>query len=70
MIEISAPVRLAMLWKFCHFYNRLVLVEPVIVHDKVQLRVVAVEGLANNLFDEAICHDIPNLLRQEVRGSL
>ena len=42
MIEISAPVRLAKLWKSCHFYNRLVLVEPVIVHDKVRLRVVAV----------------------------
>ena len=42
MIEISALVRLAMLWKSCHFYDRLVLVEPVIVHDKVQLRGVAV----------------------------
>lgn len=42
MIEISALVRLAMLWKSCHFYNCLVLVEQVIEHDKVQLRVVAV----------------------------
>ena len=42
MTETSAPVRLAMRWKSCHFYSRLALVEPVIVHEKVQLRVVVV----------------------------
>lgn len=55
---------------YCHFGSRFALVEAAIVHEKVQLRVVERNGLANSFFEEAIYHESLDLLQQKLRGSL
>ena len=70
MTETLPSVRLTRWQGCCRFDSLLALVEAVIVHDRVQLRVVGMKGQANSLFEEAIYHDSSNLLRQEVRASL
>lgn len=54
----------------CHFDSRPALAEVAIVLEEVQLGAVEKRELANSLFEEAIYHDTPNLLQQELRGSL